>query len=103
MHFDWMVWPKNVTSYVKTAHAYPGLAILWWFSLLATTTLSVTLHLHAALISKYQIGKVVAPVVMGKVQSLLLVDIVYELTVGSLLNVHPSAALKVYPVRRTCS
>ena len=44
---------------------------------------SATLKLHTAFISKDHVGKAVAPVVSGKVQSLLLVDITYELAVGT--------------------
>ena len=58
----------------------PGL-IPWWLSLLATTTPSVTLQLHTALVSKYHIGKVVTSVLLGKLQSLLLIDVTYELAV----------------------
>ena len=62
--------------------ALPGL-ITHWITLLATTTPLVTLKLHAALISKDHVGEAVTPVVPGKVQSLLLVDIPYELAVGT--------------------
>ena len=42
-----------------------------------------TLQLYATLISEYHIGKFVASVCPGKVQSLLLVHIAYELAVGT--------------------
>jgi len=57
--------------------------VLRWLSLLTTTTPSVALQLHAALISENHVGEVVASVLPGKVQPLLLVDITYELAVGA--------------------
>ena len=70
------------TAHQSLCRALPGL-IPCWFTLLATATLSVTLKLHTAFISKNHVGEAVAPVVPGKVQSLLLVDITYELAVGT--------------------
>ena len=54
-----------------------------WFTLLSTTTPSATFKLHPALIIENHISKVVAPVGKGKLQSLLLIDITYELAVGT--------------------
>ena len=70
------------TARQSLCRALPGL-IPCWFTLLATATPSVTLKLHTTFISKDHIGEAVAPVVPGKVQSLLLVDITYELAVGT--------------------
>ena len=62
--------------------ALPGL-IPHWFKVLVTTTTSVTLRLHATLISKDHIDEAVASMVLGNVQFLLFVDITNELAVGT--------------------
>jgi len=58
----------------------PGL-VLCWLTDLATTSPSVRLQLDATFISKYNVGEVVAPMLPGKLQPLLLVDVTYELAI----------------------
>ena len=67
------------TARQSLCRALPGL-IPRWFTLLVT---AIPLKPHAAFISKDHVGEAVTPLVPGKVQSLLLVDITYELAVGT--------------------